>query len=292
MPTKVSMKELLETGVHFGHRSRKWNPKMDEFIFTSRNGVHIIDLQQTLANLNEVHDMIRDTAVRGGNVLFVGTKRQAQDAIQLEAERSGSPYVNQRWLGGTLTNWKTIKQRIDTLKRLERERDEGVFDLLVKKERLMKQRQIERLQFRLGGLRNMERLPSILFVVDVIRESTAVREANVMGIPVIAMVDTNGDPDNIDYVLPANDDAIRAIRLLTAAIADAVLEGRNLRKDEDLALEEGESAAVVHDRAYLYEDEEDEMYLGQATLAKLREGDLSFDEEEDDDSSQQRKRRK
>jgi small subunit ribosomal protein S2 len=286
------MKELLETGVHFGHRSRKWNPKMDEFIFTSRNGVHIIDLQQTLANLNEVHDMIRDTAVRGGNVLFVGTKRQAQDAIQLEAERSGSPYVNQRWLGGTLTNWKTIKQRIDTLKRLERERDEGVFDLLVKKERLMKQRQIERLQFRLGGLRNMERLPSILFVVDVIRESTAVREANVMGIPVIAMVDTNGDPDNIDYVLPANDDAIRAIRLLTAAIADAVLEGRNLRKDEDLALEEGESAAVVHDRAYLYEDEEDEMYLGQATLAKLREGDLSFDEEEDDDSSQQRKRRK
>lgn len=156
----------------------------------------------------------------------------------------------------------------------------------------MKQRQIERLQFRLGGLRNMERLPSILFVVDVIRESTAVREANVMGIPVIAMVDTNGDPDNIDYVLPANDDAIRAIRLLTAAIADAVLEGRNLRKDEDLALEEGESAAVVHDRAYLYEDEEDEMYLGQATLAKLREGDLSFDEEEEDDSSQQRKRRK
>lgn len=292
MPTKVSMKELLETGVHFGHRSRKWNPKMDEFIFTSRNGVHIIDLQQTLANLNEVHDMIRDTAVRGGNVLFVGTKRQAQDAIQLEAERSGSPYVNQRWLGGTLTNWKTIKQRIDTLKRLERERDEGVFDLLVKKERLMKQRQIERLQFRLGGLRNMERLPSILFVVDVIRESTAVREANVMGIPVIAMVDTNGDPDNIDYVLPANDDAIRAIRLLTAAIADAVLEGRNLRKDEDLALEEGESASVVHDRAYLYEDEEDEMYLGQATLAKLREGDLSFDEEDDDDSSQQRKRRK
>lgn len=291
MPTKVSMKELLETGVHFGHRSRKWNPKMDEFIFTSRNGVHIIDLQQTLANLNEVHDMIRDTAVRGGNVLFVGTKRQAQDAIQLEAERSGSPYVNQRWLGGTLTNWKTIKQRIDTLKRLERERDEGVFDLLVKKERLMKQRQIERLQFRLGGLRNMERLPSILFVVDVIRESTAVREANVMGIPVIAMVDTNGDPDNIDYVLPANDDAIRAIRLLTAAIADAVLEGRNLRKDEDLALEEGESAAA-HDSSYLYEDEEDEMYLGQATLAKLREGDLSFDEEEEDDSSQQRKRRK
>ncbi|MBZ0310542.1 MAG: 30S ribosomal protein S2, partial [Anaerolineae bacterium] len=196
MPTKVTMKELLETGVHFGHRSRKWNPKMDEFIFTSRNGVHIIDLQQTLANLNQVHDIIRDMTVRGGSVLFVGTKRQAQDAIQFEAERSGSPYVNQRWLGGTLTNWKTIKQRLDTLKRLERERDEGIFDLLVKKERLMKQREIDRLQFRLGGLRNMERLPSLLFIIDVIRENTAVREANVMGIPVIAMVDTNGDPDN------------------------------------------------------------------------------------------------
>lgn len=292
MPTKVTMKELLETGVHFGHRSRKWNPKMDEFIFTSRNGVHIIDLQQTLANLNHIHDVIRDTTLRGGSVLFVGTKRQAQDAIQFEAERSGSPYVNQRWLGGTLTNWKTIKQRLDTLKRLERERDEGVFDLLVKKERLMKQREIDRLQLRLGGLRNMERLPALLFVIDVIRENTAVREANVMGIPVIAMVDTNGDPDNIDYILPANDDAIRAIRLLAAAVADAVLEGRNLRKDEDLAAEAPEYAASpVQERAHLYEEDADEMYLGQATLAKLRDGDLSFEEEEEE-QPQQRKKRK
>jgi small subunit ribosomal protein S2 len=267
---------------------------MDEFIFTSRNGVHIIDLQQTLANLNQVHDIIRDMTVRGGSVLFVGTKRQAQDAIQFEAERSGSPYVNQRWLGGTLTNWKTIKQRLDTLKRLERERDEGIFDLLVKKERLMKQREIDRLQFRLGGLRNMERLPSLLFIIDVIRENTAVREANVMGIPVIAMVDTNGDPDNIDHILPANDDAIRAIRLLTAAVADAVLEGRNLRKDEDLAAESPEFAgAAVQERAYQYEEDGDEMYLGQATLAKLREGDLSFDEtEEEQQQPQQRKKRK
>lgn len=289
MPTKVTMKELLETGVHFGHRSRKWNPKMDEFIFTARNGVHIIDLQQTLATLNEVHDKVRDTVVRGGNVLFVGTKRQAQDAIQLEAERSGSPYVNQRWLGGTLTNWKTIKQRLDTMKKLERDRDEGIFDLLVKKERLMKQREIDRLNQRLGGLRNMERLPSMLFVIDVLREHTAVREANVLNIPVIAMVDTNGDPDSIDYVLPANDDAIRAIRLITTAMADAVLEGRNLRKDDSAV--ETDFSSAVQDRPDLYEQGDDEVYLGKGTLAKLREGDLSFDEENEEEASRGKRRK-
>lgn len=289
MPTKVTMKELLETGVHFGHRSRKWNPKMDEFIFTARNGVHIIDLQQTLATLNEVHDKVRDTVVRGGNVLFVGTKRQAQDAIQIEAERSGSPYVNQRWLGGTLTNWKTIKQRLDTMKKLERDRDEGIFDLLVKKERLMKQREIDRLNQRLGGLRDMERLPSMLFVIDVLREHTAVREANVLNIPVIAMVDTNGDPDSIDYVLPANDDAIRAIRLITTAMADAVLEGRNLRKDDSAV--ETEFSSAVQDRPDLYEQGDDEVYLGKGTLAKLREGDLSFDEENEEEASRGKRRK-
>lgn len=289
MPTKVTMKELLETGVHFGHRSRKWNPKMDEFIFTARNGVHIIDLQQTLATLNEVHDKVRDTVVRGGNVLFVGTKRQAQDAIQIEAERSGSPYVNQRWLGGTLTNWKTIKQRLDTMKKLERDRDEGIFDLLVKKERLMKQREIDRLNQRLGGLRDMERLPSMLFVIDVLREHTAVREANVLNIPVIAMVDTNGDPDSIDYVLPANDDAICAIRLITTAMADAVLEGRNLRKDDSAV--ETEFSSAVQDRPDLYEQGDDEVYLGKGTLAKLREGDLSFDEENEEEASRGKRRK-
>ncbi len=292
MPTKVTMKELLETGVHFGHRARKWNPKMDEFIFTARNGVHIIDLQQTLATLNEVHDKVRDTIARGGNVLFVGTKRQAQDAIQFESDRSGSPYVNQRWLGGTLTNWKTIKQRLDAMKKLERDRDEGIFDLLVKKERLMKQREIERLNQRLGGLRNMERLPSMLFVVDVLREHTAVREANVMNIPVVAMVDTNGDPDSIDYVLPSNDDAIRAIRLLTSAIAEAIIEGRNLRKDDELSSESADFTSPIQERAYLYEQDEDEVYLGKGTLAKLREGDLSFEDEPEEKDAPRPKRRK
>lgn len=283
MPSKISMKQLLETGVHFGHRSRKWNPKMNPFIFQARNGVHIIDLQQTLSNLNQIHDIVRDEVARGGSILFVGTKRQAQDAIKQEAERSGSPYVSERWLGGTLTNWKTIRQRIEALKRLESDRDAGIFDNLTKKERLLKQREIDRLLTRLGGIRNMERLPAALFIVDVLREHTAVAEANSLNIPIIGVVDTNGDPDQVDYIIPANDDAIRAIRLLATAIADAVLEGKDLRKayHDDGEYEE----AVDYDAALAGskydEEDDDEAYLGKSTLAKLREGDLRFDEEEE-----------
>lgn len=281
MPTQVSMKQLLEAGVHFGHRARKWNPKMREFIFTERNGVHIIDLQQTLANLNDIHDRIARETSRGGIILFVGTKRQAKDIIRDEAERSGMPYVNERWLGGTLTNWETIRQRINALKRLERERDEGIFDRLTKKERLLKQREIDRLLVRLGGIRTMDKRPAMLFIVDVIREQTAVREANSLGIPIVALADTNSNPDQIDHIIPANDDAIRAIKMLTGAIADAAIEGHNMRKTDDDDVDF--SRAIAGD----FDDiDEDEALLGQATLAKLREGELSFDKFDDFDDDE------
>lgn len=273
----VSMKSLLETGVHFGHRAPKWNPKMKRFIFTERNGIHIIDLQQTLVALEDIYNMIRDLAAGGGTVLFVGTKRQAQETIQREAERCHMPYVNQRWLGGTLTNWRTIRSRIDTLKDLEARRDRGEFDLLTKKEALQLNRKIEKLQNRLGGVRDMGSLPDVLFVVDVRREDTAVKEANILDIPVVALVDTNCNPDTVDYVIPANDDAIRAIKLLTSTIANAVLEGVAMRKDAD-----DEELDDMEFEQFL-EDEEDEAYLGEATLAKLRGGGLSFEESDDDD---------
>jgi small subunit ribosomal protein S2 len=269
----VSMKALLETGVHFGHRARKWNPKMKPYIFTERNGIHIIDLQQTITFIDEIYALVRDTVADGGSLLFVGTKRQAQETIAAEALRCGMPYVNQRWLGGTLTNWRTVRGRLDTMKRLERQREEGAFDQLTKKERLLLDRKMEKLELRFGGMRNMTRLPELLFVVDVRREETAVKEANTLKIPVIALVDTNCDPDPIDYVIPANDDAIRAIKLLTGKMADAVLEGIALRKarvDEE-ELEEGEVAF-----AEAVADLDDEAYLGEATLAKLRSGALDF----------------
>jgi small subunit ribosomal protein S2 len=284
------MKQLLESGVHFGHRSRKWNPKMRDFIFTERNGVHIIDLQKTLSNLHEIHDRIQTEVQRGGTVLFVGTKRQAQEAIEMESARCGMPYVNQRWLGGTLTNWKTIKQRIDTLKKLEFDQDAGLFDRLTKKERLLKQREIDRLQIRLGGIRDMVKPPSMLFVIDVIREHTSVDEANSLHIPIIALVDTNGNPDQIDHIIPANDDAIRSIRLLTAAIADAVIEGQNMRKDSMGALPDF-TADVVKD---IYEGTEggDDAYLGASTIKKLRDGELNFDDEVLEDERIPSRRRK
>jgi small subunit ribosomal protein S2 len=263
----VSMKALLEAGVHFGHRTRRWNPKMRSYIFTERNGVHIIDLQQTMVALEEACSLVRDTVAEGGTILFVGTKRQAQDTIAQEAQRCGMPYVNQRWLGGTLTNWRTIRQRIDYLLDLEARRDRGEFDLLTKREALGLRRQIEKLNRRLGGIKNMTQLPHLLYVVDVRREATAVKEANALGIPIIAIVDTNCDPDYIDYVIPANDDAIRAIRLITGLIADAVMEGVALRKAYEPELAEVE--ALV---------EGDEKYLTPSTLARLRE--LRFEEEE------------
>lgn len=264
----VSMKALLETGVHFGHRTNRWNPKMKTFIYTERNGIHIIDLQQTMTALDRAYEAVRDAVSEGGFVLFVGTKRQAQDSIAEQSERCGMPYVNQRWLGGTLTNWRTIRQRIDYLVNLEERQERGDFERLLKKEALQLEREIAKLNQRLGGVKDMRRLPDMLFMTDVRREATAVKEANKLDIPIVAMVDTNCDPDPIDYVIPANDDAIRAVKLITTKIADAVIEGQNLRAS--LMAEEG------------VELEEEEMYLGVATLAKLRSGELEFEEKEEE----------
>ncbi len=263
----ISMKALLETGVHFGHRTRRWNPKMKPYIFTERNGVHIIDLQQTIAAINRAYELARDTVAAGGTVLFVGTKRQAQETIAQEAQRCGMPYITQRWLGGTLTNWRTIRKRIDYLLSLEARRDRGDFERLTKKEALGLQRQIEKLNARLGGIREMSELPALLYVIDVRREATAIKEANKLGIPVIALVDTNCDPDPIDCVIPANDDAIRAIKLITSKIADGVLEGMAQRKAYEPEVPEVSEVSV-----------EDEKYLSAATLARLKE--LTFEEEE------------
>jgi len=269
----VTMKALLETGVHFGHRTRKWNPRMKPYIFTERNGIHILDLQQTLESINEAYALIRDEVARGGTILFVGTKRQAQETIEVEANRCGMPYVNFRWLGGTLTNWSTIRARIDKLNELERRRDEGEFERLTKREALSMQRMIDKLEGRLGGIRNMKKLPHFLFVVDVRREETAIHEANLLGIPVIALVDTNCDPNDVDYVIPSNDDAIRAIKLLTSLMANAVLEGKALRKEEDEDVA-GEGAAEEPAAVEM----SDEELLGEATLAKLESG--AYDEDE------------
>jgi len=285
----VPMKSLLEAGVHFGHRTRRWNPKMKPYIFTERNGIHIIDLQQTITHLNAAYDAIRDAVASGGIVLFVGTKKQSQESLVSEAIRCGMPYVDQRWLGGTLTNWRTIRQRIDYLLDMERRQSRGEFTRLTKKEALMREREIERLNHRLGGLKNMRRLPNLMFVVDVRRDAIAVKEANILGIPVIAMVDTNCDPDPIDFVIPSNDDAIRALKLMNQTMATAVLEGQailsTLREEQD------EAAAIPEEEAM-------ERYLGPSTLAKLQgvaglddddldledeDDDIEFDEDEDDE---------
>jgi small subunit ribosomal protein S2 len=258
MASNISLKALLEAGVHFGHRTHKWHPKMKPFIFTQRNGVHIIDLQQTVAALNNASAVVRDSVAGGGTILFVGTKRQAQDTIETEAQRCGMPYVTDRWLGGTLTNWRTIKERIDELNHLEKMEAAGDFERLTKKEGLFRTRRMARLRIRLGGIRLMTGLPNLIFTIDVFREATAVHESNILGIPVIALVDTNCDPSGVDYIIPSNDDAIRAIKLLTAKIADAVLEGRALRKDE--SAEEPKETQEV----------KEEELLGEATLAKVR----------------------
>jgi small subunit ribosomal protein S2 len=255
MAANISLKALLEAGVHFGHRTHKWHPKMKPYIFTERNGVHIIDLQQTVSSLSNVSALVRDTVAAGGTILFVGTKRQAQDTIETEAVRCGMPYVTDRWLGGALTNWRTLKERIDELTKLEKMEAAGELARLTKKEGLFLQRRMARLRIRLGGIRNMTGLPNLVFIIDVHRESTAVHEANILRIPVVALVDTNCDPAGVDYVIPSNDDAIRAIKLLTGKIADAVLEGRALRKDQE---------------AEETKDVREEDLLGEATLAKVR----------------------
>jgi small subunit ribosomal protein S2 len=229
----ISMKALLESGVHFGHRTNKWDPRMKPYIFTERNGIHIIDLQQTVKLLNQAYTVIRDTVANGGTVLFVGTKRQAQETIAEEAIRAGMPYVTERWMGGMLTNWTTMFKRIQELDRLEKLRETDEINRLTKKEGLMIGREITRLQTRLSGSRIMKRRPDMLFIIDVGREESAVREANLLNIPIVALVDTNANPQNVDYVIPSNDDAIRAIKLLVAKIADAVIEGKAMRKEEE-----------------------------------------------------------
>lgn len=245
MANIISMKQLLEAGVHFGHQTRRWNPKMAPFIFMDRNGIHIIDLQQTVSRLNEAYKFIERLAAEGGTILFVGTKKQAQEAVAEEARRCGMYYVNQRWLGGMLTNFQTIQLRIRYLRELETRRDRGDFERLPKKEVQHLQDDITRLERILGGIKDMRRLPNAIFIIDTRKERTAVLEARRLEIPIIALADTNSDPDEIDYPIPANDDAIRAVRLLSAKIADAVIEGRREleAQQKDSEPEEAEAGA-------------------------------------------------
>ena len=239
----ISMKQLLEAGVHFGHQTRRWNPKMAPYIFTERNGIYIIDLQKTVRMVEEAYLFIRDIAAEGGSVLFVGTKKQAQDAIKEEATRCGMYYVSQRWLGGMLTNFKTIRSRVERLKKIEGMAEDGSFEVLPKKEVLQLEKERQRLEKFLSGVKDMSRLPDAIFIVDPRKERIAVAEAKKLGIPIVAIVDTNCDPDEIDYVIPGNDDAIRAVRLLAGKMADAVIEGR---QGEQLT-EEPESEEVTED---------------------------------------------
>jgi len=222
----VSMKQLLEAGVHFGHQTRRWNPKMSKYIFTERNGIYIIDLQKTVKMMEHAYNFVRDLAANGGNVLFVGTKKQAQEAVKEEATRCDMFYVNHRWLGGTLTNFQTIRKRIDRLHELERMEEDGTFDVLPKKEVILLKKEKAKLEKFLGGIKNMKKLPDAVFVIDPRKERIAVAEARKLNIPIVAIVDTNCDPDEVDYIIPGNDDAIRAVRLFTGKIADAILEGR------------------------------------------------------------------
>lgn len=268
----VSMKSLLEAGVHFGHQTKRWNPKMKPFIFTERNGIHIIDLQQTVQCLADAYAFVRDLTREGESVLFVGTKKQAQEAIQEEAQRAGQYWVNQRWLGGMLTNFRTIQTRVQRLQELKVRKERGDFDKMIKKEALKLQEEMDRLQLRLGGIENMRRLPGALFIIDTRKEHIAVAEARRLGIPIVALVDTNCNPEEVDFPIPANDDAIRAIKLLAGRIADACIEGRGFAEaiakdeegaDEEEGLTQQELEMALGDEAFdTYgmgdEDEEDE----------------------------------
>jgi small subunit ribosomal protein S2 len=228
----ISMKQLLEAGVHFGHQTRRWNPKMARYIFTERNGIYIIDLQKTVKKVDEAYNFVRNLAADGGTMLFVGTKKQAQESVKEEAERCGMYFVNERWLGGMLTNFQTIQKRVDRLRELERMEVEGVFEVLTKKEVSALRHEMEKLERFLGGIKNMKKLPDALFIVDPRKERIAVAEARRLNIPIVAIVDTNCDPDEIDVVIPANDDAIRAVKLLTAKMADAIIEGQQGNIDD------------------------------------------------------------
>ncbi len=252
----VPMKSLLETGVHFGHRTKRWNPKMKPYIFTERNGVHIIDLQQTIVAIDTAAALVRDIVSKGGAVMFIGTKRQAQEPIATQAMRAGQPYITERFLGGTLSNWRTIKNRLERMAELEAMKERGELERFTKKEALMRTREIDKLNRRMGGIKNMRRMPDALFIVDVSREFNAIKEANRLDIPVIAMVDTNCDPDGVDYIIPSNDDAIRAIKLIVEAMSNAALEGLALRKGvDDVALVTGT---------------EEKLAAGEEALAQLR----------------------
>ncbi|HOE57632.1 MAG TPA: 30S ribosomal protein S2 [Bacillota bacterium] len=222
----ISMKQLLEAGVHFGHQTRRWNPKMAEYIFTERNGIYIIDLQKTVKKVEEAYNFIKEVSASGKDVLFIGTKKQAQESIESEAVRAGMFYVNQRWLGGMLTNFKTIRKRIERLNELENMEEAGTFEVLPKKEVIKLRSEMEKLEKNLGGIKNMSSIPGAIFVVDPRKEKIAIQEAHILGIPIVAVVDTNCDPEEIDYPIPGNDDAIRAVKLLTSKIADAVIEAR------------------------------------------------------------------
>ncbi len=268
------MKDLLEAGVHFGHRTRRWHPKMKPYLFTERNGIHIIDLQQTMSQIEAAYQLTRSVVASGGTILFVGTKKQAQQSIQEVANSASMPYVTERWLGGTLTNFRTIRQRIDYMVRLEQQKERGDFDRLTKKEAMDNERLIAKLESRLGGLRDMRRLPDLVFLVDVCREDIAIQECNKLNIPIIAMVDTNCDPDPIQMVIPSNDDAIRAIKLIAGVMAQAATEGKMMREvveaEEEMDYRSGRDEEI----------REPETFLGPSTLAKLARG---FDDDETSD---------
>ena len=240
----ISMKQLLEAGVHFGHQTRRWNPKMGKYIFTERNGIYIIDLQKTVKKVEEAYKFVKEVAETGKPILFVGTKKQAQEAIKEEAERCGMFYVNERWLGGMLTNYKTIKTRINKLRELERMEEDGTFDVLPKKEVIKLRAEKEKLEKNLGGIKEMPELPGAMFVVDPRKENIAIQEAHRLGIPVVGIVDTNCDPEELDFPIPGNDDAIRAVKLITGAMATAVIEGRQGAEEEIEEIEEAEEVEV------------------------------------------------
>ncbi len=276
----VSMKQLLEAGVHFGHQTKRWNPKMKEYIFTERNGIYIIDLQKTLKKIEEAYNFVKECVMNGGTVLFVGTKRQAQDVVKSEAERCEMFYVNQRWLGGLLTNFKTIRKRIERLKELERMEKEGMFEALPKKEVVRLEREKSKLEKYLGGIKDMTDIPDVLFVVDPRKEKIAVTEANRLEVPVVAIVDTNCDPDPIDYPIPGNDDAIRSIKLITSIIADAVLEGKQGVQVREVVEEESIT------------QEEEEIIMKEELLEKYGDVFEELEEDFDEDEDIKRRRRK
>jgi small subunit ribosomal protein S2 len=245
----VSMKQMLETGVHFGHQTRRWNPKMRPFIFGARNGIHIIDLQQTVKLFQKAHDFVVDTLANGGKIIFVGTKRQAQESVRQEAQRAGQFFVTQRWMGGMLTNFQTIKKSIERLKKLETMFEDGTINRFTKREIVRFQREVEKLNLALGGIKDMDDLPSAAFIIDPKREEIAVQECRKLGIPIVAVVDTNCDPDVIDYIIPGNDDAIRAIKLFVTSMAEACLEGQARQKEEAAPAEKGDAKAASAEAA-------------------------------------------